>query len=72
MLKRYARQTGVTEAEIIRRALDAEVQRLESSKEREGAWREESAFINEWMSKGPVAGRRRWRREDLYDRGRLA
>ena len=68
-LKRVARKTGMTEAEIIRRALDAEVQKLESAEDGMQAWRGTRAFIDEWMKKGPVeGGGRRWRREDLYDR----
>ncbi len=68
MLKRFARKTGVTEAQIIRRALDAEVQRLESGEAGPKAWQESREFIREWMKQGPVSSGRRWRREDLYDR----
>src|SRR3989442_1469203 len=52
MLKRCARKTGVTEAAIVRRALDAEVGRLESDKEREQAWREEHASSGRVLQHG--------------------
>ena len=73
LLKRVAKKTGMTEAEIIRKALDAGVQEIEAAEERLQAWRETRTFIEELIKKGPVpGGGRRWRREDLYDRGRLS
>src|SRR5262249_4981685 len=71
-LKRLARQTGMTEAASVRRALDAEVERFKSDEARLKAWQETREFIREWMKKGPGSGGRRGRREDLYGRGRLA
>ena len=68
-LKRMARASGTTEASIIREALDRLVMDTRLEKERLAAWKAERAFIDRWMAKGPVPGhRRRWRREDLYDR----
>jgi hypothetical protein len=31
-------------------------------------WEEEKAFIHQLMAKGRARGRRRWRREELYER----
>lgn len=70
-LKQVCRKTGVTEAKIIRRALDAEVEKLQSAEGRMQAWNKERAFIESWTKKGPAKGGRRWRRQDLYDRRRL-
>ncbi|MBI3667898.1 MAG: hypothetical protein HY236_16980 [Acidobacteria bacterium] len=68
-LKKLAKKTGMTEAAIIRRALDVQVHGLEEAEDRVQAWQEERAFIESWMKKGPVeGGGRKWRREDLYDR----
>src|SRR5229473_423507 len=77
-LKRMARQSGKTEATIIREALDRLILDTRLEKERMEAWEAERAFIDQWMARGPVpaeqgsladkVGQRRWRREDLYDR----
>jgi hypothetical protein len=68
-LKKMARESGKTEATIIREALDRLILETRLDKERMEAWNAERAFIDQWTAKGPVAGdQRRWRREDLYDR----
>jgi hypothetical protein len=67
-LKRQAAETGMSEAEIIRRAIDNQTRLLRHPVGALEAWEEEMAFIREWMAKGPVEGGRTWRREDLYDR----
>lgn len=70
MLKRLARQTRKTEAEIIRVALEEYAQ--QAAKRRE-AWRQIEATIEQRMKLPPVApSQRTWKREDLYDRGRSA
>ena len=68
MLKRLARQTHKTEAEIVRAALEDYVQ--QSAKRRE-AWRQIEATIAQRMKLPPVEGGRSWKREDLYDRAGL-
>lgn len=68
MLKRLAKKTGKTEAEIVREALDSHVQELERAQGRLKAWQETKRFIENWVKKGSVTGSRTWRREDLYDR----
>ena len=68
-LKRMARESGKTEATIIREALDRLILETRLDKERMEAWNAERTFIDQWTAKGPVPGdQRRWRREDLYDR----
>jgi hypothetical protein len=69
-LKRMARESGKTEATIIREALDRLIAETRLDKERLEAWNAERAFIDRWAAKGPVpvSRRRSWRREDLYDR----
>ena len=67
LLKRLARDTGVTEAEIIRQAIDRQTQVTLFSRRDLNAWRQERAFIQSLIQQGPVPGGRRWRREDLYE-----
>lgn len=68
-LKRLAKETGKTEAEILRDAFDRYAAETASEKERLRVWEEEKAFIRDWIAKGPVPGKpRTWKREDLYDR----
>ena len=67
-LKRQAAETGLSEAEIIRQAIDNQTRLLRHPAGALEAWEEEKAFIREWVAKGYVEGKRTWRREDLYDR----
>ena len=67
-LKKLARKTGMREAEILRRALDAHMEALARQEQRQAAWKKENAFIRRLAARGPVPGGRTWRREDLYDR----
>jgi hypothetical protein len=74
LLKRLAHDTGMSEAQIIRQAIDRHANELSQPARRERAWAEILAFINKRMEQGPVPGERApegprtWRREDLYDR----
>jgi hypothetical protein len=69
-LKKLARKTGMTEAEIIRTALEAHIDELARQQQRKAAWEKVDSFIDQLIAKGPVPGGRTWRREDLYDRPR--
>jgi hypothetical protein len=67
LLKRLAQEMNVTEAELIRQAID---QRLASGRARfrdPRAWDEARTFIQEWVALGPVSGGRNWTREELYE-----
>ena len=68
LLKRLAAELGVTEAEIIRRAIDEHARTWRLPRRNLEAWEKERAFIENLMRQGPVAGRRTWRREDLHER----
>ncbi len=69
-LKRLAQARGVSEAEIIREALDRQ---LNGGTNRPAhydpeAWRQIEAFIASLRAKGPLPKRRRdWTREELYE-----
>ena len=67
-LKRQAEETGISEAEIIRQAIDNQTRILRHPYAGIKAWEQEMAFLRDLMAQGPVPGRRRWTREDLYDR----
>jgi hypothetical protein len=67
MLKRLARETHKTEAEIIRTALDEHARLLRDKQSRMKAWRAIEATANR-MKDLPAKITRSWTREDLYDR----
>ena len=68
LLKRFVRQEGCTEAELVRQALDD----LAKSKGSKAAWAQEKKFIEQWIKEAarsaPAGSPRNWRREDAYDR----
>lgn len=69
MLKRQAKETGSTESELIRQAIDRQVigsGRLLSPDPR--AWERAHDLMLELNSQGPLVGRRRqWTRDELYE-----
>jgi hypothetical protein len=67
ILKQQARNLGVTEAEIIRRAIDHQMAFVRLDIRDLKAWEQEKAFISKRMAKGPAQGGRRWNREDAYE-----
>jgi hypothetical protein len=67
-LKRQAAESGMSEAEIIRQAIDNQTRILWHPTAAREAWEREREFIEGLIAQGPVAGGRTWRREDLYDR----
>jgi len=69
-LKQQARHLGVTEAEVIRRAIDRQMASVRLSVRDLKAWDREKAFITKRMAKGPSPVGRRWKREEAYE-GRL-
>jgi hypothetical protein len=66
-LKKQARDLGVTEAEVIRRAIDRQMASIRLSIRDLKGWEREKAFITKRMAKGQVSGRRQWKREDAYE-----
>jgi len=66
-LKQLVRETGTSEAEIIREAIDRHARVVAFSRRDLAAWKRERAFIVDLIARGPVAGGRRWRREELHD-----
>lgn len=67
-LKRLAKDSGETEATIIRRALNRYADSGAAYPEPDlRAWQEARSFIEHLISLGSVAGGRTWKREDLYE-----
>lgn len=67
-LKQLASLTNLSEAEIIRQAIDQRTQSLGIKRRNLAAWEAERAFIRQLIDEGSVAGERTWQRDDLYDR----
>ena len=61
--------TGISEAEIIRQAIDRYAQSLHSPRRDLSAWERLRSRIGQLIAQGPVAGGRTWRREDWYEQG---
>ena len=68
LLKRLSQETGISEAEIVRQAIDHHTRGLRLLRHGLGAWEEERAFILQRIAQGSVSGQRTWRREDLHER----
>ncbi len=68
MLKRLADETGQSEAELIRQAINHHAQLVQYPRPDMAAWAAEKAFIKQLMAQGAVPGDRAWQREDLYER----
>ena len=67
LLKQWAEETGKTEAEIFRQALDRWMSGEQRRRQAKAAWEEERTFIEARIDQGPVPGGRTWTREELYD-----
>jgi len=68
LLKRLAQQAGITEAEIIRQAIDQHTKTVVLTNQDLAAWQREVSFIDDLIRQGPVPGGRTWRREELHER----
>jgi len=70
ILRRLARARGVSEAEIIRQAIDHQVSggRVRALPPDSAAWQKALAFIRSLQAQGPVSDQpRRWTREEAYE-----
>jgi hypothetical protein len=68
LLKKKARSLGVTEAELVRRAIEAHLKAGPGLRLDRTAWEEEKKFITGRMKPAQKVARRNWRREERYDR----
>lgn len=69
LLKRRAKELGISEAELVRRAISEQMMMYAPLKGTDAkGWEKEKAFITQWMAMGPVKGGRTWKREELHER----
>lgn len=69
LLKSKAAKMGVTEAELVREALDSQVYNIGYPQRSVEKWQEEVRFIEGRMTeKQDMGNQRAWKRDDLYDR----
>jgi hypothetical protein len=66
-LKKQAKKLGITEAEIIRRAIDRQMVHLVPTLRDLSAWEREKEFIAERMAGKPLPGGRKFKREEAYE-----
>ncbi|MEA1870981.1 MAG: hypothetical protein U9N00_02135 [Candidatus Bipolaricaulota bacterium] len=66
LLKQLVKETGATEAELIRQAIDRHTGSF-SPRYDMRAWEEERAFIEKLMQEGPVPGGLTWKREEIHE-----
>ena len=66
MLKRQARELGITQAELIRRCIDQIGRASVNLPPDQKAWEEAKAFIQERMRIAAPQTDRTWTREELY------
>jgi len=66
-LKKQAKRLGITEAEVIRRALDKQMALLIPGIRDLSAWEREKAFIAGRMTGKPLPRPRKFRREEAYE-----
>jgi predicted DNA-binding protein len=65
LLEQWAEETGRTEADIIREALERWLQRSQHQQDADTAWEEVLTFAETWAAQGAVPGGRTWTREEL-------
>jgi len=67
LLKQWAAETGMTEAKIIRQAIDLWEESEARKCRAQEAWQKARTFIEESIAQGPAPGGRTWTREELYE-----
>ncbi len=68
LLKRLAGETGKSEAELIRQAVDRLRDTMPRSRRDLNVWAAERSFIESLIAQSADATSRAWTRDDLYDR----
>ncbi len=66
LLKRRAKELGVTESDLIRRGIDQVDRTLADSHSDRVAWQDELTFIVERARSHELGRKRGWTREELY------
>ncbi len=66
-IKSLAKETGRSESEMIRAALDVWLDVQARQRRARKAWEAEKAFIESLLAQGPVEGGRTWTRDAIYE-----
>jgi hypothetical protein len=66
-LKKQAKRLRITEAEVIRQAIDRQMALLVPGVRDPSAWEREKAFIAERMAGKPLSRGRKFKREEAYE-----
>jgi hypothetical protein len=67
LLKRRAKSQGVSEAELIRQALEVSLRQKGPSQKNPSALKPFLDFARKRLAQGQITGGRRWCREDAYE-----
>jgi hypothetical protein len=67
LLKREAKAQRVSEAELVRRAIDAALKTGTRGATNPAALKPFLEFARKRLAQGPIPGGRRWKREDVYE-----
>ena len=69
-LERHARELGISQSQLVSRALERFLADDDSRARRLAAWQEFESVAREEGPDGPVGGQIPWTREELHERGR--
>jgi hypothetical protein len=68
LLKRLVQETGQSEAELIRQAIDRQLRMVPGSRRDLKAWEHERAFVQRLIEQPAAPLPRHWTRDELYAR----
>ena len=68
LLKSLSKQTGMSEAEMIRQALDLQLGFFGQSQPDLNVWETELEFIESLQQRSSISGKRDWTRDELHER----
>ncbi len=68
LLRQLARDLGMSEAALIRQAVDQQAAYLAPLRRDPAAWQQERAFIERLIQEGAIPGKRTWERDELRER----
>ncbi len=69
-LERHAREMGISQSQLVSRALQRYLEEDDSREKRMAAWREVEKIMRGEGPDGKVGGQMPWTREELHERGR--
>ena len=68
LLKSLSKQSGMSEAEMIRQALDLQLGFLGQNQPDLNVWETELKFIESLQQRPSISGKRDWTRDELHER----